>query len=142
MAGEGSSKKEIVNPKAIIHQRFGDKARYNIEEVQDNSSNGCPGLAIPQKGPCLYRCNLELPEFSIVSDVFKRKKDAMQFAAEKALEKIYSICHPLSGHIRAALHIAGSLNGFIPISVMPIFDSKISYLYKSIKPETAQNHWK
>ncbi|KAM0072110.1 hypothetical protein Hdeb2414_s0001g00032751 [Helianthus debilis subsp. tardiflorus] len=88
MAGEGSSKKEIVNPKAIIHQRFGDKARYNIEEVQDNSSNGCPGLAIPQKGPCLYRCNLEHPEFSIVSDVFKRKKDAMQSAAEKALEKL------------------------------------------------------
>ncbi|KAM0072117.1 putative la-type HTH domain, methyltransferase type 12, HEN1, double-stranded RNA binding domain 2 [Helianthus debilis subsp. tardiflorus] len=160
MAGEGSSKKEIVNPKAIIHQRFGDKARYNIEEVQDNSSNGCPGLVIPQKGPCLYRCNLELPEFSIVSDVFKRKKDAMQSAAEKALEKLsdppvedasdqlvsrlsylfsnefYSICHPLSGHIRAALQRAGSLNGFVPISVMPIFDSKVSNLCKSIKPET------
>lgn len=88
MVGGVSSKKENVNPKAVIHQRFGDKARYNIEEVQDNSSNGLPGLAIPQKGPCLYRCNLELPEFSVVSDVCKKKKDAMQSAAEKALEKV------------------------------------------------------
>lgn len=88
MEGGGSSKKATLNPKAIIHQRFGDKARYIVEEVQDSSSNGCPGLVIPQKGPCLYRCNLQLPEFSVVSDVFKRKKDAMQSAAEKALEQV------------------------------------------------------
>ncbi|KAI3741438.1 hypothetical protein L1987_59111 [Smallanthus sonchifolius] len=160
MEGGASSKKEIVNPKAIIHQRFGDKARYNVEEVQDSPSNGCPGLAIPQKGPCSYRCSLQLPEFTVVSDVFKRKKDAMQSAAEKALEQLsdppvedasdqlvarlsylfsnefYSTCHPLSGHFRAALQRAGSLNGFVPISVMPIYDSKLSNLCKSIKPES------
>ncbi|KAD3069013.1 hypothetical protein R6Q59_016995 [Mikania micrantha] len=159
MVGGGSSKKEVLNPKAIIHQRFGDKALYNIEEVQDSSSNDCPGLAIPRKGPCLYRCSLQLPEFSVESDIFKRKKDAMQSAAEKALEKLsdppvedpsdqlvarlsylfsnefYSLCHPLSGHFRAALQRAGSLNGFIPISVMPVYDSKLSNLCKKIKPE-------
>lgn len=159
MVGAASSKKEVVNPKAIIHQRFGDKARYNIEEIQEFSSNGCPGLAIPQKGPCLYRCCLQLPEFNVVSDIFKRKKDAMQSAAEKALEKLtdppvenpldqlvarlsylfsnefYSICHPLSGHFRAALQREGHLNGFIPISLMAIFDSKLSNLCKSIKPK-------
>ncbi|CAH1434758.1 unnamed protein product [Lactuca virosa] len=156
-----AAKKEAVNvnPKAIIHQRFGDKAHYNIEEIQEFSSNGCPGLVIPQKGPCLYRCCLQLPDLSVVSEVFKRKKDAMQNAAEKALEKLsdppvenpsdqlvsrlsylfsnefYAICHPLSGHFRASLHREGDLNGFVPISIMPFYDSKISNLCKSIKPE-------
>ena len=88
MTTEGSSKKEVVNPKAIIHKRFGDKARYNVEEIQEFSSNGTPGLALPQKGPCLYRCTLELPEFSVMSDIRKRKKDAMQSAAEKSIEKV------------------------------------------------------
>ncbi|KAI3786687.1 hypothetical protein L1987_40571 [Smallanthus sonchifolius] len=86
-SASGSSKKEIVNPKVIIHQRFDDKAHYCVEEVQESPSNGCPGLAIPQKGPCLYRCSLELPEFTVMSDVCKRKKDLMQSAAEKALEQ-------------------------------------------------------
>ncbi|KAL4563713.1 hypothetical protein LXL04_027758 [Taraxacum kok-saghyz] len=154
-----AAKKEVINPKAIIHQRFGDKAHYNIEEIQEFSSNGCPGLSITQKGPCLYRCCLQLPDFSVVSEVFKRKKDAMQSAAEKALEKLtdppvenpsdqlvsrlsylfsnefYATCHPLSGHFRAALHREGDLKGFVPISLMPIYDSKISNLCKSIKPE-------
>nr|XP_043618664.1 small RNA 2'-O-methyltransferase [Erigeron canadensis] len=159
MVTGGSSNKEVVNPKAIIHKRFGDKARYNVEEIQEFASNGCPGLAIPQKGPCLYRCCLELPEFSVVSDICKRKKEAMQSAAEKALEKLtdppvedpadqlisrlsylfsndfYSTCHPLSGHFRAALQREGHLNGLVPITVMCFFDSKLSNLCKSIKPE-------
>ena len=84
-------KKAAVNPKTIIHQRFGDKAHYNIEEIQESVSNGCPGLAVSQKGPCLYRCCLQLPEFFVVSDIFKRKKDAMQSAAEKAVEKVCSL---------------------------------------------------
>lgn len=154
-----AAKKEVVNPKAIIHKRFGDKAHYNIEEILEYSSNGCPGLAIPQKGPCLYRCCLQLPDFSVVSEIFKRKKDAMQNAAEKALEKLsdppvedpsdqlvarlsylfsdefYATCHPLSGHFRAALHREDPLNGFVPVSIMPFYDSKISNLCKSIKPE-------
>lgn len=88
MATESSSKKEVVNPKSIIHNRFGNKACYNIEEIQEGSSNGLPGLAIPQKGPCLYRCSLQLPDFTVVSDIFKRKKDAMQSAAEKAVEQV------------------------------------------------------
>lgn len=158
MMTEGSSKKEVVNPKAIIHKRFGDKAHYNVEEIQEFSSNGTPGLALPQKGPCLYRCTLELPEFSVMSDIRKRKKDAMQSAAEKALEKLtdppvedpwdqlvsrlsylfsdefYSICHPLSGHFRAALNRDGHLNGFVPIHILPIYDSKLFNICKGIKP--------
>lgn len=85
MAGSG---KQTASPKAIINQKFGAKASYRVEEVHDSSQNGCPGLAIPQKGPCLYRCHLQLPDFSVVSNVFKKKKDSEQAAAELALEKV------------------------------------------------------
>lgn len=84
------TKKLPLTPKAIIHQRFGTLACYKVEEVQEVVQNGCPGLVIPQKGPCLYRCYLQLPELSVVSEVFKRKKDAEQSAAEKAIQKVLS----------------------------------------------------
>lgn len=86
------TKKLSLTPKAIIFQKFGDKASYTVEEVVEVSSqNGCPGLAILQKGPCLYRCRLQLPELSVVSEIFKRKKDAEQAAAEKAIEKVFPL---------------------------------------------------
>lgn len=88
-----STKKSSMTAKAIIHQKFGDKACYKVEEVHDSTQNGCPGLAIPQKGPCLYRCTLHLPEDTFVSDTFRRKKDAEQSAAEKAIEKVFQ-CIP------------------------------------------------
>lgn len=88
-----TAKKPPMTPKAIIHQRFGDKAIYKIEEVQDLIQNGCPGLAVQQKGPCLYRCTLLLPEIVVVSDTFKRKKDAEQSASEKAIEKVSHFIH-------------------------------------------------
>lgn len=81
-------KKVPLTPKAIIHKMFGEKACYKVEEVHEPTHNGCPGLALPQKGPSLYRCCLQLPEFSVVSETFKRKKDAEQSAAEMALEKV------------------------------------------------------
>ncbi|KAA8519342.1 hypothetical protein F0562_013598 [Nyssa sinensis] len=80
--------KKSLTPKAIIYQRFGGKVCYEVEEVQESTENGCPGLAIPQKGPSLYRCCLQLPEFSVVSGTFKKKKDAEQSAAKMALEKL------------------------------------------------------
>ncbi|KAF8114981.1 hypothetical protein N665_0030s0030 [Sinapis alba] len=82
--------KQALTPKEIIHHKFGAKASYRIEEVHASSSqDDCPNeLAIPQKVPCLYRCHLQLPEFSVVSNVFKKKKDAEQSAAELALEKL------------------------------------------------------
>ena len=81
-------RKPTLTPKAIIHQKFGNKASYKIEEVEEPTQNGCPGLAILQKGPCLYRCSLELPDFSVVTGSFKKKKDAEQAAAQMALEKV------------------------------------------------------
>lgn len=84
------TKKSSLTSKAIIHQKYGDKACYKVEEVQDSKQNGCPGLAIPQKAPpCLYRCTLYLPETTVVSDTFKKKKDAEQSAAGKAIEKVF-----------------------------------------------------
>ncbi|KAL2343697.1 hypothetical protein Fmac_004982 [Flemingia macrophylla] len=84
-------KKPILTPKAIIHQNFGNKACYEVEEVKEVHQTECPGLSIPQMGPCLYRCTLQLPELSVVSGTFKKKKDAEQSAAEIAIEKL-GIC--------------------------------------------------
>lgn len=89
-------RKPTLTPKAIIHQKYGDKACYKVEEVQDSAPNVCPGLAIPQKGPSLYRCWLQLPEFSVVSETFKKKKDAEQSAAKMALEKVVFLSVHLS----------------------------------------------
>lgn len=82
------SKKPPPTPKAIIHQKFGKKACYTIDEVHEAAQNGCPGLSIEQQGPCLYRCSLQLPEISVSSELFKRKKDAEQAAAKLAIEKV------------------------------------------------------
>lgn len=81
-------KKPTLSPKAIIHQKFGTKACYTVEEVNEVRETECPGLNIPQIGPCLYRCTLQLPELTVVSGTFKKKKDAEQSAAEMALEKV------------------------------------------------------
>ncbi|PHU25865.1 hypothetical protein BC332_04197 [Capsicum chinense] len=163
-------KKSPFTPKAVIYQRFGTKACYKVEEVQEVVKNGCPGLVIPQKGPCLYRCSLELPEFSVVSEAFRRKKDAEQSAAEKAIQKLgiqpkednlsveqawdelagrlsylfsiefLSAIHPLSGHFRAALVREAHLNGFIPVAAIAAFDAKINSLCKYISSEMESNH--
>ncbi|XP_022896891.1 small RNA 2'-O-methyltransferase-like isoform X1 [Olea europaea var. sylvestris] len=163
------AKKSLLTPKAIIHQKFGDKACYKVEEVQEETKTGCLGLAIPQKGPCLYRCTLQLPELVVISDTFKKKKDAEQSAAEKALEKLcihqkeynptvqeawddlggrlfdlfatefLSSHHPLSGHFRAALQREGRLCGSVPISVIATYDAKISTICKYINSEAESN---
>lgn len=81
-------KKTTLTPKAIIHQKFGSLACYKVEEVKESSQTECPRLIIPSKGPCLYRCCLQLPELSVVSGTYRKKKDAEQSAAELALEKV------------------------------------------------------
>ncbi|KAH6796424.1 hypothetical protein C2S51_037410 [Perilla frutescens var. frutescens] len=159
-----------LTPKALIHQKYGDKACYEVEEVQVLPENGCPGLSIRQKAPpCLYRCTLRLPETTIVSDTFKRKKEAEQSAAEKAIEKLglrqkeynptvqeawddlagrvaflfanefLSSPPPLSGHFRAALRREGHFNGFVPVSVIAIYDAKTNSICKFIDPAAEAN---
>lgn len=81
-------KKPTLTPKAIIHQKFGKMACYVVEEVKEVCQTECPGLSIPQTGPCLFRCTLQLPEVTVVSGTFKKKKDAEQSAAEMAIEKV------------------------------------------------------
>ncbi|KAM1235088.1 hypothetical protein TB2_004464 [Malus domestica] len=155
-------------PKAIIHKKFGSTACYKVEEVHEPPQNGCPRLAIMQKGPCLYRCTLQLPEVTVVSGTFKKKKDAEQSAAELALEKLgvdptkvptlqeawdnlvahvsflfsdefLPTLHPLSGHFRAALQREGDLSGQIPASVIAVFDARLFNMCKSIDPEVESN---
>ncbi|GAB4840701.1 hypothetical protein Ancab_021468 [Ancistrocladus abbreviatus] len=162
-------KKATLTPKAIIYQKFGDKASYTIEEVHESSQNGCLGLAIPQKGPCLFRCYLQLPEFSVVTATFKRKKEAEQSAAEMALQKLgicaeasdppcldaldelaarlsylfsdefLSTLHPLSSHLKASLHREGELSGLVPVSVIIACDNKLSNFCKAVKPMVDSN---
>ena len=74
MAGR---EEKTLTPKEIIHQKFGVKASYMIEEVRVSSQS-----------TCLYRCHLQLPDFSVVSNVFKSKQDSEQSAAELGLEKV------------------------------------------------------
>ncbi|CAA7054586.1 unnamed protein product [Microthlaspi erraticum] len=161
MAGGGKPK---LSSKAVIHQKFGANAVYRIEEVHDSSDSGCPGLAIPRKGPCLYRCHLQLPDFSVVSTVFKKKKDSEQSAAELALDKLgirpqnddltvdeawddivgrikhmfsdefLSSEHPLGAHLRASLRREGDSCGSVPVSVIATFDAKINSRCKIINP--------
>ncbi|KAF3450281.1 hypothetical protein FNV43_RR06361 [Rhamnella rubrinervis] len=161
--------KPTVTPKAIIYKIFGSKACYKVEEVQEATDIGCPGLSISQKGPCLYRCSLQLPEISVVSGIFKRKKDAEQSAAELALKKLgihptennptsqeawddlvarlnhlfsnefLTSLHPLSGHLRASLKREGDCYGLIPLSIISVYDSKICNLCKVINPKVESN---
>lgn len=78
----------MPTPKALIHQKFGHKACYRIEEIVQSAENDCVGLVIPQQTNSLYRCYLDLPELSVTSDTFARKKDAEQSAAKIAIEKV------------------------------------------------------
>ncbi|PIA31125.1 hypothetical protein AQUCO_05200014v1 [Aquilegia coerulea] len=82
------AKKPLPTPKAIIHLKYGKNACYKTEEVLESVQTGCPELSILQKGPCLYRCSLQLPEFSVTSEPCNKKKDAEQSAAKLAIEKL------------------------------------------------------
>lgn len=108
-----ATKKATLTPKAIIYQKFGSEARYYIEEVQEPAEYGCPGLAIPHKGPSLYRCSLQLPGISVVSGTFKKKKDAEQSAAEMAIEKV-SILLPYFTTILFLVSLAANCSFRIP----------------------------
>ncbi|KAL8138695.1 hypothetical protein V2J09_004696 [Rumex salicifolius] len=168
MSGDDHSatplKNPTLTPKAIIHQKFGDKACYTVEEVEVSSANECPGLAIPQKTPCLFRCRLHLPDFCVVSDACRRKKEAEQSAAELALRKLgddtntsnapvldaseelvsrlkylfsdqfLSKPNPLSSHMKAASRREGELNSLVPVSVLIALDTKLINLCKSMNP--------
>ncbi|KAI3964043.1 hypothetical protein MKW92_014286 [Papaver armeniacum] len=163
-------KAPLPTPKAIIHQKFGTKAVYKTEEVKESAQNVCPGLAIPQQGPSLFRCTLELPDVAVTSDVCKRKKDAEQSAAQIAIEKlgiktgtneltVKELCdelvtrvsyvfsdeflpspHPLTGHLRAALTRRGHLKGLVPASILGACDQKVNNLCKSINRKVETDH--
>ncbi|CAN6181343.1 unnamed protein product [Urochloa humidicola] len=152
-------------PKAVLHQRFGTKAQYTVEEVKE-AVGGCPGLA-PQTRS-VYRCALELPGLSVATPgTFVRKKDAEQAAAQIALdklgiqpianipstpeeawdeliarisgffidEKFLSSTHPLVGHLSVTLRRTGDLIGRIPLSAIAACDVKVNTLCKVIDPK-------
>ncbi|KAI0495708.1 hypothetical protein KFK09_022011 [Dendrobium nobile] len=152
-------------PKALIHQKFGNQASYRIEEVRQPLENNCPGLALAQQTRSLYRCYLDLPELSVISDAVPKKKDAEHAAAKIAIEKLgiqskvdnltpreamdelvlrlagfftdefLSSNHPLVGHIKFALSRVGERFGMIPMSVIATCDTKVNNLCKFINPK-------
>ncbi|CAA7055744.1 unnamed protein product [Microthlaspi erraticum] len=158
--------KQTLTPKEIIHEKFGAKASYRIEQVQASS---------PPKAPFFYyRCHLQLPEFSVVSNVFKNKKDSEQSAAELALEKLgihpqdddddddsitveqawddiaqrlkhifsdkfLSADHPLASHIRAIWQRDGERCGSVPVSVISAFDETIISRCEVIDPSVGSD---
>ncbi|ONK61411.1 uncharacterized protein A4U43_C08F29630 [Asparagus officinalis] len=160
-----AERKLTITPKALIHQKYGPKARYTIEEVKQSVDNGCPGLIIPQQSRSLYRCCLSLPELSVTSDTFTKKKDAEQSAAKMAVEKLgiqskpthltpqeawnelvarfsilfsdefLSSSHPLLGHFRVAFRRVGNLYSMIPLSAIAAYDVKVNNLCKIIDPK-------
>ncbi|KNA23782.1 hypothetical protein SOVF_021960 isoform B [Spinacia oleracea] len=161
-------KQPTLTPKAIIYQKYANKASYKIEEILGQSSqNGCPGLAVSQKGPSLFRCHLELPDFSIVSQPCKKKKEAEQLAALMALQKLgidslqssltepdaaeellsrlsfifssESSLHPLSSHLKAVSYREGELSGSIPVSVLSACDAKLGNLCRSLDARIESN---
>ncbi|KAJ4912769.1 Small RNA 2'-O-methyltransferase [Raphanus sativus] len=153
----GGENNQALSPKATIHQTFGVKASYRTEQVR-----------VPCQNAGLYRCHLQLPEFSVISNVFKTKNDAEQSAAELALEKLgihpqdditveqawddivqrikyifsdefLSADHPLGSHLRATLQTDGERRGSVPLSVIAAFDAKINSRCKVINPSVDQD---
>lgn len=87
--GSKASPMPTMTPKALIHQKYGSKACYRVEEVREAVDGGCPGLALPQQTRSVYRCSLDLPGLTVVTPgTFVRKKDAEQSAAQIALDKV------------------------------------------------------
>lgn len=158
-------KRPTFTPKALIHQKYGTKACYTTEEVQQSDDSGCPGLVIPQQSQSLYRCCLTLPELTVTSDAFTKKKDAEQSAAKMAIEKlgiqstssnltpeeacreliarlsvlfsdeILSSSHPLVGHFRNALGKVKEFYSMIPLPAIASCDVKVNSLCKIIDPK-------
>ncbi|KAF2535572.1 hypothetical protein F2Q70_00003186 [Brassica cretica] len=133
--------KQALTPKKTIHQRFDVKASYMIEQVHVSSQN-----------TCLYWCHLQLPDFSVVSNVFKKKQHSEQSTADLALEKddddditveqawddigqrvkFLSADYPLGSHLRETLQRDGERHSLVPLSVITAFDTKINNCYKVI----------
>ncbi|XP_073100785.1 small RNA 2'-O-methyltransferase isoform X2 [Elaeis guineensis] len=161
-----AAKRPTPTPKALIYQKFGSKACYRTEEILQSADNDCLGLVIPQQTNSVYRCYLDLPELSVTSDTFSRKKDAEQAAAQIAIEKLgiqstinnptpqeawnelvarvsgvftdefLSSSHPLIGHFRVAFGRVGDYYGMLPISAIAACDVKANNLCKIIDPKT------
>ncbi|WOK94764.1 small RNA 2'-O-methyltransferase isoform X1 [Canna indica] len=164
-----SVERPTLTPKALIHHKYGTTASYSIEEVQQHADSGCPGLVIPQQVKVLYRCHLNLPDLSVTSDTFTRKKDAEQSAAKIAIEKLgiqsttsnptpeesskelvarisslfndefLSSSHPLIGHFGVAFGANREHFGMIPIVAIIACDVKANNLCKVIDCKAESN---
>ncbi|CAN7047144.1 unnamed protein product, partial [Brassica oleracea var. botrytis] len=77
---------------------------------------------VSSRNTCLCWCHLQLPDFSVVSNVFKKKQESEQSTAELALRRYFlSADHPLGSHIRATLQRDGERHGPVPLFVINAF---------------------
>lgn len=61
-------------PKTIINNKYGARAVFTIESVQDEPAADAPKLLVPQPRQTKFCCRLELPEFSVTSAVFHQEE--------------------------------------------------------------------
>ncbi|KAK1369108.1 hypothetical protein POM88_035200 [Heracleum sosnowskyi] len=47
-----------------------------LKKYRNPDGNGCLGKNLPQEGPCLFRCPLQLPESTTVLELCEKKKVA------------------------------------------------------------------
>lgn len=63
----------------------------------------------------------------------------LYFPFPLATMKFISSAHPLSGHFRAALRKDNHVNGFVPVSVIAVYDAKTCNICKFIDPAAEAN---
>ena len=83
-------RRPLPSAKAILHQKYGEKACYVVEEILEYAENECPGLTSlhQNRSKIMYLCHLQLPGLSVTSEKFSKKKDAEQSAAKLAIDKV------------------------------------------------------
>ncbi|KAK1304231.1 Small RNA 2'-O-methyltransferase [Acorus calamus] len=117
------AKRSSLTPKALLHQKYGSKACYKIEEVQESIDSSFPGLALPQQLGIQAKTDDLTPDEAWDELV---ARISYLFSA-----KFLSSAHPLVGHFREAIQ----REGMVPISIIAACDAKTNNLCKLIDPK-------
>ncbi|VAH46033.1 unnamed protein product [Triticum turgidum subsp. durum] len=120
-------------PKAVIHQRYGAKAVYRVDEVREAVDGVCPGLALPQIA-------IEKLGIQPTSNIPNTPEEAWEELISRISyfftdENFPTSSHPLVGHLSVTLRRTGDFLGKIPISAIVACDVKVHTLCKIIDPK-------
>ncbi|VAH30473.1 unnamed protein product [Triticum turgidum subsp. durum] len=122
-----------ATPKAVIHQRYGAKAVYRVDEVREAVDGVCPGLALPQIA-------IEKLGIQPTSNIPNTPEEAWEELINRISyfftdENFPTSSHPLVGHLSVTLRRTGDFLGKIPISAIVACDVKVQTLCKIIDPK-------